>query len=60
MAWLEKRKRGAGGVSVFVVWRLGGTREGAYQAETFSAGSNEQNFARADGFKKAVEASGQR
>src|SRR5680860_1372221 len=60
MAWIEKRKRGDGGVSARVVWRLGGTREGAYQAETFSAGSDAQNLARADGFKKMVDASGQR
>ena len=33
---------------------------GAYQAETFSAGSDAQNLARADGFKKMVDAAGQR
>jgi hypothetical protein len=60
MAWIEKRKRGDGGVSARVVWRLGGTRDGTYQAETFSAGSDAQNLARADGFKKMVDAAGQR
>ncbi|MDQ6933811.1 MAG: hypothetical protein M3130_00665 [Actinomycetota bacterium] len=43
-----------------VVWRLGGTRGGAYQSETFSAGTDAQNLARADGFKKMVDAAGQR
>lgn len=60
MAWIEKRTRGDGGVSARVVWRLGGTRDGAYQAETFSAGTDAQNRARADGFKKMVDAAGQR
>jgi len=41
-----------------VVWRLGGTRDGAYQAETFSAGTDARNLARADGFKKMVDAAG--
>ncbi|MBM0124531.1 tyrosine-type recombinase/integrase [Pimelobacter simplex] len=59
MAWIEKRKRGDGGVSARVIWRLGGTRDGAKQVETFSAGSDAQNLARADGFKKMVEAAGQ-
>jgi hypothetical protein len=60
MAWIEKKQRRDGGVSARVVWRLGGTREGAYQSETFSAGSDAQNVARADGFKKMVDAGGQR
>jgi hypothetical protein len=47
MAWIEKRKRGDGGVSARVVWRLGVARGGAYQAETFSAGTDAQNLARA-------------
>jgi hypothetical protein len=38
MAWIEKRTRGDGRVSARVVWRLGGSRDGAYQAETFSLG----------------------
>lgn len=59
MAWIEKRKRGDGGVSARVVWRLGGSRDGAYQAETFSVGTDAQNLARADGFRKMVEAAGQ-
>ncbi|MEP9384226.1 hypothetical protein [Nocardioides sp. KR10-350] len=60
MAWIEKRKRRDGGTSARVVWRLGGTREGPYQVETFSAGSDAQNLARADGFKQMVQAAGQR
>jgi hypothetical protein len=42
-----------------VVWREGGGRHGAYQAETFSIGSDAQNLARADGFMEMVEAAGQ-
>lgn len=53
MAWIDKRTRGDGGVSAWVVWRLGGTRDGAYQAETFSAGSDAQNLARADGLSRS-------
>jgi integrase len=60
MAWIEQRKRGDGGVSARVIWRLGGTRDGARQVETFSAGSDAQNLARADGFKRMVDAAGQR
>ena len=56
MAWIDKRRRRDGGVSARVVWRLGGTRDGAYQAETFSVGSDAQNLARADGFKNMVDA----
>ncbi len=59
MAWIEKRTRGDGGVSARVVWRLGGSRDGAYQAETFGAGTDAQNLARADGFKRMVDAAGQ-
>ncbi len=40
------------------VWK--GVRYGAYQAETFGAGSDAQNLARADGFKKMVDAARQR
>lgn len=60
MAWIEKRRRSDGGVSARVVWRMVGTRDGAYQAETFSAGSDARNHARADGFKAMVDAGGQR
>jgi hypothetical protein len=60
MAWIEKKKRRDGGISARVVWRLGGTRDGAYQSETFAAGGDAQNLARADGFKKMVDAAGQR
>ncbi len=60
MAWIEQKQRRDGGVSARVVWRLGGTREGAYRSETFGAGSDSQNLAWADGFKKMVDAAGQR
>ncbi|MGI8700622.1 MAG: hypothetical protein ACR2JU_05340 [Nocardioidaceae bacterium] len=60
MAWIEKKQRKDGGSSARVVWRLGATREGAYQSETFGAGSDAQNVARAQGFKKMVDAAGQR
>lgn len=60
MAWIEQRKRGDGGLSARVIWRLGGTREGERQMETFSAGSDAQNMERARGFKQMVEAAGQR
>ena len=59
MAWIETKRRADGGTSARVIWRLGGGR-GAYQSETFGAGSDAQNRARADGFKKMVEAAGQR
>lgn len=32
MAWIEQKQRRDGGVSARVVWRLGGTREGAYRS----------------------------
>ena len=60
MAWIEKKQRADGGLSARVVWRYGGARDGAYQSETFSAGSDAQNLARAEGFKKMVDAAGQR
>ncbi|TIC89099.1 site-specific integrase [Nocardioides sp. GY 10113] len=60
MAWIEKRRRSDGGTSARVVWRLGGFREGARQVETFAAGSDEQNLLRAEGFRKMVDAAGQR
>ncbi|HET7356415.1 MAG TPA: hypothetical protein VFJ09_07030, partial [Nocardioidaceae bacterium] len=59
MEWIDRRTKTDGGVSARVVWRDGGGRHGAYQAETFSIGSDAQNLARADGFKKMVEAAGQ-
>lgn len=60
MAWIEQRKRGDGGVSARVIWRLGGAREGAKQIETFGAGTPAQNLERARGFKQMVDAAGQR
>lgn len=60
MAWIEKKTRGDGMVSAYVIWRLGGGRTGEKQIETFSAGTSEQNLARAEGFLKMVVAGGQR
>lgn len=59
MAWIEERKRADGGTSAHVRWRLGGVRSGQVQIETFSAGSDAQNRARAAGFKQMVDAAGQ-
>ncbi|MCW2838746.1 MAG: hypothetical protein JWR55_229 [Aeromicrobium sp.] len=58
MAWIEHRKRADGGVSARVVWRFGGRRGAPREDETFSAGSDAQNRARAEGFKQMVEAAG--
>jgi len=60
MAWIEKKPRADGGTSARVVWRLGGSRGGAYQSETFSAGTDAVNAERARGFKSMVDAAGQR
>lgn len=38
----------------------GGARDGAYQSETFSAGTDAVNLERARGFKSMVDAAGQR
>ena len=59
MTWIEQRKRSEGGTSARVMWRLGGRRSGPRQVETFAAGSDEQNLARAEGFKRMVDAAGQ-
>jgi hypothetical protein len=60
MAWIDKKLRSDGGVSARAVWRLGGSRDGAYQSETFSAGTDAVNMERARGFKSMVDAAGQR
>jgi len=60
MAWIEQRTLGDGTTSAHVYWRLGGVRGGPRQVETFSAGSDDQNLARAEGFKRMVDAAGQR
>jgi hypothetical protein len=60
MAWIDKKQRSDGGMSARVVWRLGGTRDGAYQSETLSAGTDALNLVRARGFKSMVDAAGQR
>jgi hypothetical protein len=59
MAWLEAQERRDGGRSYKVRWRLGGTRGGARQTETFGAGSDVQNRARAEGFATMVTAAGE-
>jgi hypothetical protein len=59
MAWIEERKRRDGGTSCQVQWRLGGARTGPRQTETFGAGTDEQNRARADGLLKMVTAAGE-
>ena len=59
MAWIEQKRRADGGTSAVVRWRLGRSRSGGMQTETFGLGSDEQNLARAEGFKKMVEAAGQ-
>src|SRR5688572_5393681 len=58
MAWVQQKKRSDGGTSAAVRWRLGGARSGPMQTETFSAGSDDQNLARAEGFRRMVEAGG--
>ena len=60
MAWIEDKLRSDGGTSATVRWRLGGTRSGGMQTETFGAGSDAQNRARAEGFSKMVAAAGER
>jgi len=60
MAWIEQQRRADGGLTARVIWRPGGGRDTTRVWETFSAGSNAQNLARADGFKRMVDAAGQR
>jgi hypothetical protein len=60
MAWIEQRRRADGGLTARVIWRLGGGRDAVRASETFSVGSAAQNLARADGFKRMVEAGGER
>jgi integrase len=59
MAWIEPKTRSDGGTSYSVRWRLGGTRDGRPQVETFGAGSDARNLARAEGFKQMVTAAGE-
>jgi hypothetical protein len=54
MAWIEQRRRADGGVTARVFWRPSGCRDAPRDWETFSAGSDAQNLARADGFKRMV------
>jgi hypothetical protein len=60
MAWIEQHRRADGGLTARVIWRPGGARGATRVWETFGAGSDAQNLARADGFKRMVEAAGQR
>jgi len=60
MAWIEQQRRADGGLTARVIWRPGGARDATRVWETFGAGSDAQNLARADGFKRMVEAAGQR
>jgi hypothetical protein len=60
MAWIEQYRRADGGLTARVIWRLGGGRDAVRVSETFSVGSAAQNLARADGFKRMVEAGGER
>ena len=59
-AWIEQRRRADGGLTARVFWRPGGCRDTPREWETFGAGSDAKNLARADGFKRMVEAAGQR
>ncbi len=59
MAYIEQERRSDGGTSYAVRWRLGGTRSGRKQRETFSAGTDAQNKARAEGFRDMVTAAGE-
>ena len=59
MAWIEQKMRSGGGTSASVRWRLSGSRTGPMQTETFGAGSDDQNLARAEGFVPMVKAAGQ-
>jgi hypothetical protein len=58
MAWIQQKRRSDGGISAAVRWRLGGIRSGLMQTETFGAGTDDQNLARAEGFRRMVEAAG--
>jgi hypothetical protein len=56
---LDRRHRKTDGVtSVLVRWKDGGSRAGAWQCETFAAGSTEENETAAADFKATVEAAG--
>jgi hypothetical protein len=59
MAWITDKQRTDGGTSYTVHWRTGGTRTGRQQAETFSAGTDAQNAAHAEGLLQMVTAAGQ-
>ena len=56
MAWIEQHRRADGGLTARVIWRPGGARDATRVWETFGAELDAQNLARADGFKRMVEA----
>lgn len=59
MASIEERTRADGGTSCIVRWRAGGCRSGKRESETFGAGTDAQNRARAEGFRQMVSAAGE-
>jgi integrase len=59
MAYVEEHARADGGTSCVVRWRLGGSRAGRRQSETFGAGTDAQNRARAEGFRSMVASAGE-
>jgi hypothetical protein len=59
VASIEDHIRADGGTSCIVRWRAGGTRAGRRENETFSAGTDAQNRARAEGFRQMVVAAGE-
>ncbi len=59
MAYIEQDRRSDGGTSYVVRWRLGGSRSGRKQRETFGAGTDAQNKARAEGFRDMVAVAGE-
>ena len=59
MAYLEQESRSDGGTSYVVRWRLDSSRSGRKQRETFGAGTDARNKARAEGFRNMVAAAGE-
>jgi hypothetical protein len=60
MAWIEQRRRADGGVTARVFGAPAAVVTLPVIWETFSVGSDAQNLARADGFKRMGEAGGER
>ena len=59
MAWIEQRRRADGGLTPRVFWRPGGCRDTPVSGRR-SAPDRTRRTSRADGFKRMVEAAGQR